>query len=191
LREIDRSIGKDTDGLKFSSCYDTQIATDTTLEKSMTNSNTASSDKVSLSADIVSAYVTHNSVPPGGLAALIESVHGALTNLGALEAAPQTEALVPAVPIRKSITPGFLICLDDGKKFKSLRRHLRNLGMTPEQYRSKWNLPKDYPMVAPEYAATRSALAKSIGLGQLRKDTAKRKPGRTSKAEAEAEKAAS
>ena len=151
----------------------------------MADSNSASSHKISLSADIVAAYVTHNSVPPGGLPALIESVHSALTRLGAVEAVPEPEALLPAVPIRKSITPGFLICLDDGKKFKSLRRHLGSLGMTPEQYRIKWNLPKDYPMVAPEYAATRSALAKSIGLGQLRRDTAKRKLGRTSKAEAE------
>ena len=151
----------------------------------MANSNSASPNKISLSADIVAAYVTHNSVPPGGLPALIESVHSALTRLGAVETVPEPEALVPAVPIRKSITPGFLICLDDGKKFKSLRRHLGSLGMTPEEYRIKWNLPKDYPMVAPEYAATRSALAKSIGFGQRRKDTAKRKPGRTSKAEAE------
>ena len=151
----------------------------------MTNSNTASSNKISLSADIVAAYVSRNSVTPVGLAGLIESVHGALSTLGAVEAGPKTEALVPAVPIRKSITPGFLICLDDGRKFKSLRRHLGSLGMTPDQYRLKWKLPKDYPMVAPEYAAKRSALAKAIGLGQLRKDTAKRKPGRTSKAEAE------
>src|SRR5277367_6974686 len=105
------------------------------------------------------------------------------TALGAVEAGPKTEALVPAVPIRKSITPGFLICLDDGKRLKTLKRHLTNLRMTPDQYRTKWGLPDSYPMVAPEYAATRSALAKSIGLGQLRKDTAKRKPGRTSKAE--------
>jgi predicted transcriptional regulator len=151
----------------------------------MANSNSASSNKISLSADIVAAYVTHNSVPPGGLPALIESVHSALTRLGAVEAVPEPEALVPAVPIRKSITPGFLICLDDGKKFKSLKRHLASHGMTPDQYRAKWNLPKDYPVTAPDYAAKRSALAKSIGLGQLRKDTAKRKPGRTSKAEAE------
>jgi len=92
---------------------------------------------------------------------------------------------VPAVPIRKSITPGFLICLDDGKKFKSLKRHLASHRMTPDQYRQKWNLPKDYPMTAPDYAAKRSLLAKSIGLGQRRKDAGKRKPGRTSKAEAE------
>jgi len=83
-----------------------------------------------------------------------------------MEGAPKTEVLVPAVPIRQSITHGFLICLDDGKKFKSLKRHLRDLGMTPAQYREKWGLPKDYPMVATEYAAIRSALAKKIGLGR-------------------------
>ena len=152
----------------------------------MANSDSASPDKVSLVVDIVSAYVTHNSVPPGGLPGLIESVHSSLTNLGAVEAVPQTEALVPAVPIRKSVTPAFLICLDDGKRFKSLRRHLRSLGMTPDQYRTKWSLPKDYPMVAPDYAATRSALAKKIGLGHLRKDTGTRKSGRKRKAEAAA-----
>jgi predicted transcriptional regulator len=151
----------------------------------MPNSNTSSSDKTSLSADIVAAYVSHNAVAPVGLPALIESVHSAITSLGVVEAIPKTEALIPAVPIRKSITPGFLICLDDGKKLKTLKRHLTNLGMTPDQYRTKWNLPKEYPMTAPDYAATRSALAKSIGLGQLRKDTAKRKPGQTFKAEAE------
>jgi predicted transcriptional regulator len=152
----------------------------------MANSNSASPDRVSLSADIVAAYVTHNSVTPGGLPALIDSVHSALANLGVAGAVPEAEVLVPAVPIRKSITPGFLICLDDGKKFKSLRRHLGGLGMTPEQYRTRWNLPKDYPMVAPDYAATRSALAKKIGLGQLRKDTSKRKSGRKVKAAPEA-----
>jgi len=146
--------------------------------KQMANSNTASSNKISLSADIVAAYVSRNSVTPVGLAALIESVHGVLSTLGAVEVGPKTEALVPAVPIRKSITPGFLICLDDGKKLKTLKRHLTNLRMTPDQYRAKWGLPDSYPMVAPEYAATRSALAKKSGLGQ----TAKRKSGRTSKA---------
>jgi predicted transcriptional regulator len=151
----------------------------------MANSNAGSPDKVSLSADIVAAYVSRNSVTPSGLPALIESIHQALSKLGTVEPMPSTEALVPAVPIRKSISPGFLICLDDGKKFKSLKRHLASHGMTPDQYRAKWNLPKEYPMVAPDYAATRSALAKSIGLGHLRKDTAKRKPGRTPKAKAE------
>jgi predicted transcriptional regulator len=148
----------------------------------MANSNSASSNKISLSADIVAAYVWRNSVTPVGLAALIESVHEALSKLGAVEPVPKTEALVPAAPIRKSITPGFLICLDDGKKFKTLKRHLTDLGMTPDQYRMKWGLPDSYPMVAPEYAATRSALAKKSGLGQISKDGRKRKSGRTSKA---------
>jgi predicted transcriptional regulator len=179
--EIDRLIADDTDGLKFTNCYDTGIVPDSTLEKAMANSNSASSNKISLSADIVAAYVTHNSVPPGGLPALIESVHSALTNLGAVEAVPKAEVLEPAVPIRKSITPSFLICLDDGRKLKTLKRHLANLGMTPDQYRTKWSLPKDYPMVAPDYAATRSALAKKLGLGQLRKDSSTRKSGRKPK----------
>ena len=172
-------------GLNLSNYYDTRITIDHFGGKQVANSNAVSPDKVSLSADIVAAYVSRNSVTPSGLPALIESIHLALTNLGAVEAVPEAEALVPAVPIRKSITPGFLICLDDGKKFKSLKRHLASLGMTPDQYRAKWNLPNDYPMTAPDYAAKRSALAKSIGLGQMRKDTAKRKPRRTSKAEAE------
>jgi predicted transcriptional regulator len=167
--------------LNLSSSYDNRIVIARLEESKMSNSNTASPDKVSLSADIVAAYVSRNSVTPGGLPALIESVHSALTNLGAVEAVPQAEPLVPAVPIRKSITPGFLICLDDGKKFKSLRRHLGSLGMTPEQYRTKWSLPKDYPMVAPDYASARSALAKKMGLGQLRSTTT-RKSGRKPKA---------
>src|SRR5271170_4396059 len=144
----------------------------------MANSNLDQSDKVSLSAEIVAAYVTHNSVTLSGLPALIESVHAALTNLGAVTAAPEPQPLVPAVSIRKSITPGYLICLDDGKKFKSLRRHIGALGMTPDQYRRKWNLPESYPMVSPNYAAKRSELAKKIGLGQMRKDAPKRKSGR-------------
>jgi predicted transcriptional regulator len=140
----------------------------------MPSSHTDTPDQVSLAADIVAAYVSHNSVPSGGLADLIHSVHAALTKLGAVTAAPEPEALVPAVPIRKSVTPDYLICLDDGRKFKSLRRHIGSLGMTPDQYREKWNLPKDYPMVAPNYAATRSALAKKIGLGNFRKGAAKK-----------------
>ena len=141
-------------------------------------------DHVGLAADIVAAYVTHNSVRPADLAALINSVHTALTNLGAVTAASEPEAPVLAVSIKRSITPDFLICLEDGKKFKSLRRHLSSLGMTPDQYRKKWNLPENYPMVASEYAAKRSALAKSIGLGQLRSAAGKKKPGRTTKADA-------
>jgi predicted transcriptional regulator len=139
---------------------------------SMASSKTES--EIALSAEIVAAYVSHNSVPSGDLAALISSVHATLTKLGADTAAPEPEGLVPAVPIRKSVTPDYLICLDDGRKFKSLRRHIGSLGMTPDQYREKWNLPKDYPMVAPNYAATRSALAKKIGLGSFRKGAGKK-----------------
>jgi predicted transcriptional regulator len=171
--------------LNLSNYYDNRIAIGHFGGKQMANANSASSDKISLSADIVSAYVSRNSVTPSGLPALIESIHSAVMNLGAVEAVPKAEVLVPAVSIRKSVTPGFLICLDDGKKFKSLKRHLTSHGMTPDQYRAKWNLPKDYPMTAPDYAAKRSVLAKKIGLGQLRKDAGKRKSGRTPKAEAE------
>jgi predicted transcriptional regulator len=136
----------------------------------MANSNTASLSKIELSANIVAAYVSYNSIAPLGLAALIESVHTALSKLGTEVAIPKAEKFVPAVPVRTSITPVFLICLDDGKKFKTLKRHLTTLGMTPDQYRVKWGLPDSYPMVAPEYAVTRSALAKKIGLGGIAKD---------------------
>jgi predicted transcriptional regulator len=148
----------------------------------MASSQPDSTDHVTLSAEIVAAYVVHNSVPASALPELIRTVHDALTKLGAVTAIPEPEALVPKISIRKSITPDFLICLDDGKKFKSLKRHLGSLGMTPDQYRLKWKLPESYPMVAPNYAATRSELAKKIGLGQVRKDAPKRKSGRKPKA---------
>jgi predicted transcriptional regulator len=137
----------------------------------MAKSGTESSDNIALSAEIVAAYVSNNSVPAADLAALIASVHATLEKLGPGATPPEPEVLVPKISIRKSINPDYLICLDDGKKFKSLKRHLRSLGMTPDQYRSKWGLPETYPMVAPNYAATRSALARKIGLGQLRKGT--------------------
>jgi len=138
----------------------------------MVLSNSESVDPLDLTGDIVAAYVAHNSLPPAELPALIQSVHAALTRLASGSAAAETaEPPTPtaAVTIRKSITPDYLICLDDGLKFKSLRRHLTILGMTPEEYRAKWKLPADYPMVAPNYAAERSALAKKMGLGQIRK----------------------
>ena len=136
----------------------------------MPSSKTVSSDHVELAADIVAAYVSYNSVPPGDLADLIHTVHASLSKLGSATVAPEPEPLVPAVPVRKSITPEYLVCLDDGKKFKSLKRHLASLGMTPDQYRQKWGLPKNYPMVAAVYGVQRSALAKSIGLGKSRKE---------------------
>lgn len=119
-----------------------------------------------MTADIVSAYVGNNSVSAEALPALIANIHAALSGVsnGPVEAEPEPKE--PAVPIRKSIAPDFLICLEDGRKFKSLKRHLRTkYDMSPEEYRTKWGLPKDYPMVAPNYAKARSELAKSMGLG--------------------------
>ena len=119
-------------------------------------------------ADIVSAYVSHNSVPAAELPGMIHAVHVALRGLADRKAASvQEEKKEPAVPIKKSVTPEFIICLEDGKKFRSLKRHLRTAySMTPDQYRAKWGLPHDYPMVAPEYAARRSQMALSMGLGK-------------------------
>jgi len=141
-----------------------------------------------LATEIVSAFVSNNSIPMGELSALIEAVHAAVKRLaGGGEPTPiVNEPATPAVSIRKSITPDYLICLDDGKHFKSLRRHLSALGMTPEQYRAKWSLPADYPMVAPNYAAQRSALAKSIGLGQSRKKLVAVVPASADESEADA-----
>lgn len=125
---------------------------------------------IGLVADIVSAYVSNNSVPAGELPALIATTHAAIAGLRLAPAAPVEEKLTPAVTIKKSITPDFLICLEDGKKFKSLKRHLRTAyNMSPEEYRSRWGLPADYPMVAPAYAEARSTLAKKMGLGQQRR----------------------
>lgn len=122
---------------------------------------------VGLAADIVSAYVSNNHATPADLVDLIASVHASLAKLGGEQEAPPAEPLVPAVPIRKSVTPEAIICLEDGRAFKTLKRHLStSYGMTPDQYRAKWGLPADYPMVAPAYAERRSALAKALGLGR-------------------------
>ena len=122
---------------------------------------------VELSADIVSAYVSHNAVSPTDLPRLISEVHGALRSLRTNEVPVPVEDLKPAVPVRKSVAPDYIICLEDGKKFKSLKRHLRtHYNLSPEEYREKWGLPADYPMVAPSYSATRSKLAKDNGLGR-------------------------
>ncbi len=121
---------------------------------------------VSQTSEIVAAYVTFNTLGSAELPRLIADVHRALAGLANAPANPEAEAPQPAVSIRKSVTPDFLICLDDGMKFKSLKRHLTQLGMTPQEYRDKWKLPHDYPMVAPNYSETRSALAKNLGLGR-------------------------
>lgn len=125
------------------------------------------SEIIDLTAEIVASYVENNSVSAMEVPALIQSVHRALTSVAsgmdAVEAAPKE----PAVPVRRSITPDYLVCLEDGRKFKSLKRHLRTkYNLSPEDYRAKWGLAKDYPMVAPNYAKARSDLAKQMGLGQ-------------------------
>jgi predicted transcriptional regulator len=123
-----------------------------------------------LTASIVSAYVQHNSVPSAELPALIGQVHTALTRISGEHGEALDDAPSPAIPVKKSIAPDYIICLEDGKKFKSLKRHLRtHYNLTPEQYREKWSLGSDYPMVAPNYAAARSHLAKQMGLGQQRR----------------------
>jgi predicted transcriptional regulator len=119
---------------------------------------------VELTSDIVSAYVSGNNVQASELPSLIAGVYSTLDGLGKEPAKP--EPLTPPVPVRKSITPDYLISLEDGKRYKSLKRHLAGHGLTPEQYREKWGLARDYPMVAPNYAAQRSELAKKMGLGR-------------------------
>ena len=154
----------------------------------MPQSTSESPDALAMTGEIVSAFVSNNSLPLAELPTLIQSVHTGLVKIISGATTPperEPEAAAPAVSVRKSITPDYLICLDDGGKFKSFRRHLGALGITPEQYRAKWNLPADYPMVAPNYAAQRSELAKKIGLGQFRKgEGAKRKSRRPAKTSA-------
>ena len=126
-------------------------------------------DLVELTAEIISAYVSNNTVVPEALPGVIADVHEALSKAAQRIGPAEREELVPAVPIKKSVTPDYIVCLEDGKKFKSLKRHLRtHYNLSPEEYREKWGLPHDYPMVAPNYAAARSQLAKQMGLGTRR-----------------------
>src|SRR5262245_37170871 len=132
--------------------------------------NTATGSFIELTAEIVSAYVSNNTVPAGEIPGLINQVHAALSRVSGKVTEGPSEPLKPAVSVKKSMTPEFIVCLEDGKKFKSLKRHLRaQYNLTPEQYREKWGLPADYPMVAPSYASARSRLAKQMGLGQQRR----------------------
>jgi predicted transcriptional regulator len=122
---------------------------------------------IEMTTDVVAAYLSNNTVSAAELPGLIQSIHQALTAVASGGAPAPVAAPEPPVSIRRSLTPDFLICLEDGRKFKSLKRHLRTkFDMSPEDYRAKWGLPKDYPMVAPNYAKTRSDLARAIGLGQ-------------------------
>ncbi len=125
---------------------------------------------IELAADIVSAYLSHNSVPSGEIPSLINQIYAALKRVSAGQTATAADPPKPAVPIKRSVTPEYIVCLEDGLKFKSLKRHLRTrYNLTPDQYREKFGLPPDYPMVAPNYAAARSKLAKDMGLGQQRR----------------------
>jgi predicted transcriptional regulator len=125
---------------------------------------------IDLTANIVSAYVSNNPTPASDIPTLIGQVHAALLRVSTGRSESPLEPAKPAVPVKKSMTADYLVCLEDGKRFKSLKRHLRTrYGMTPEQYRDKWSLPADYPMVAPNYAVARSQLAKKMGLGQQRR----------------------
>jgi predicted transcriptional regulator len=126
----------------------------------------AEEELLRMTADVVAAYVSNNTLPTAQLAEVINAVYNSLRSLEG-PAEPQPEPLKPAVPVRKSVTPDFLVCLEDGKKLKMLKRHLRSTyNMTPDEYRAKWGLPADYPMVAPNYAEQRSEFAKKIGLGR-------------------------
>jgi len=128
-------------------------------------------DFIGLAVDIVGAHVANNNVPASELASLISAVYAALVKLSP-PITPEVEKPTPLVPIRKTVTPDYLISLEDGRQYKSLRRHLTSRGMTVDDYRQKWGLPRDYPMVAANYAAKRSELAKNAGLGQIRRDRA-------------------
>lgn len=138
----------------------------------------SANDMLRMASEIVSAYVGNNSVPPSQIPDLIQSVYRSLIGLGQIQG-PGDSAPMPATSVKKSITPDYLVCLEDGKKLKMLKRHLRTVyKMTPQEYRVKWGLPPDYPMVAPNYASQRSAFAKSIGLGRSPGAKKRRRPTR-------------
>jgi len=127
---------------------------------------------ITLTADIASAFVSKNSVPVSEIVTMIQNIHGTLISLGKVEA-PKAEKLTPAVSVRASVKPDYIICLEDGKKLKTLKRHLQSAyNMSPAEYRAKWNLPADYPMVAASYSEQRKAMAKRIGLGRKKREAA-------------------
>lgn len=141
----------------------------------MENNNEMTETLITLTADIVSAHVSNNTVAVTDLTSLIQNIHAALAGLGEQPAQEEVK-LVPAVSVRSSVKPDYIVCLEDGKKLKMLKRHLMtHYGLTPEDYRAKWGLPSDYPMVAPNYAEQRRDLAKKIGLGTKRGASASRK----------------
>ena len=144
------------------------------------NRQAKDADLLKMAVEIVSAYVGNNPVPANQVPDVINTVYASLSSLDGSGANASAEPLKPAFPIRRSVTPDYLVCLEDGKKLKMLKRHLRAVyGLSPEEYRAKWGLPADYPMVAPNYAKQRSTFAKQIGLGRKTGETVRRRPART------------
>lgn len=137
------------------------------------SAETSTQELAELTSEIVSAFVSNNKLTASELPEIIATVHSALRSLGEKKA-PEPERLTPIVPIKKTITPDYLISLEDGRRYKSLKRHLSGRGLTPAEYREKWGLARDYPMVAPNYAKQRSELAKALGLGQQRRKKAEK-----------------
>ncbi len=136
------------------------------MEEESRNTKPTEEDMLHMTTEMVSAYVSNNILPAGQISEVIKTVYASLSEIAGVGSGA-AETLKPAVPIRRSVTPDFIVCLEDGKKLKMLKRHLRtNYSLSPEEYRSKWGLPSDYPMVAPNYAAQRSEFAKRIGLGR-------------------------
>lgn len=148
------------------------------MAQSSENNGLRSDDILKLATEIVAAYVSNNPIPVSEVPAMIKSVHSTLGGLGGGLAGEIQLSQKPAIPVKRSVNPDFIVCLEDGKKLKMLKRYLRsNYGMTPEEYRSKWGLPADYPMVAPNYAAQRSEFAKKIGLGRTASSSGRRRKG--------------
>ena len=137
-----------------------------------------SDDILRLATEVVAAYVSNNPIPVSEVPAMIKTVHSTLGGLVGVSAGEMPTGQKPAVPVKRSVNPDYIVCLEDGKKLKMLKRYLRsNFNMTPEEYRAKWGLPADYPMVAPNYAAQRSEFAKKIGLGRTASSSGRRRKG--------------
>lgn len=150
----------------------------TEMAQNLENNGLRSDDILKLATEIVAAYVSNNPIPVSEVPAMIKSVHSTLGGLGGGFAGEIQLSQKPAIAVKRSVNPDFIVCLEDGKKLKMLKRYLRsNYGMTPEEYRSKWGLPADYPMVAPNYAAQRSEFAKKIGLGRTASSSGRRRKG--------------
>ena len=150
----------------------------TEMAQNSENNGLRSDDILKLATEIVAAYVSNNPIPVSEVPAMIKSVHSTLGGLGGGLVGEIQLSQKPAIAVKRSVNPDFIVCLEDGKKLKMLKRYLRsNYGMTPEEYRSKWGLPADYPMVAPNYAAQRSEFAKKIGLGRTASSSGRRRKG--------------